>query len=453
MRPARKAATASSFAAFSTAGAASAPASARQARPEAGEALRVGRLEVEAAHGREVEPRARERQPLRPGQRAGDRHAHVGQAELREHRAVDQLDQRVHDRLRMHHHVHALGRDVEEPARLDHLERLVRERGRVDRDLRAHRPVRMRAAPRRRVARAIFSAGQRAERAARRREHEPRHVLAAAAGERLEDRAVLAVDRQQRDAAARAPRAAPARPPSPALPCWRARRRGPARIAASVGARPTAPTSPATTRSAGCSATATRPAGPTPSSGVSRAEALAQLARGRGVGHRHALGPERAHLLGELRDVAARRERRHAEALGELRRDGERLLADAARAAEQREPLHRAPPPLRTCALVRPKRRSRPRVVGERGLELRACRSRARARPRARARRRRSARAGSSRCAARRRCGSGGPRRAARARRGRRRRSSRRGSRGRSGPSSWSRSSRRAASTISPRPP
>jgi len=69
---------------------------------------------------------------------------------------------------------------------------------------------------------------------------------------------------------------------------------------------------------------------------------------------------EAAHLLGERRHVLPRAERHDAEALGELGRDGEGLLADAAGAAEQREPLQRGLPPLRTCALVRPKRRSRP---------------------------------------------------------------------------------------------
>jgi hypothetical protein len=87
-------------------------------------------------------------------------------------------------------------------------------------------------------------------------------------------------------------------------------------------------------------------------------EPLRELARCAFVRHRDALGAELSHLLGEPRDVAAGRERRHAEALGELERHRERLLPDAARAPEQREPLHR-PAPLRTCALVRPKRRSR----------------------------------------------------------------------------------------------
>ena len=52
---------------------------------------------------------------------------------------------RVDDALRMDHDADLLGREVEQPARLDHLERLVHHRRRVDRDLAAHHPVRMRA--------------------------------------------------------------------------------------------------------------------------------------------------------------------------------------------------------------------------------------------------------------------------------------------------------------------
>ncbi len=82
--------------------------------------------------------------PMRSGkpERVGDRRAHVRVAELREHRAVDVLDQRVDDALGMDDDLDRLGRDVEQPVRLDHLEALVHHRRRVDRDLASHHPVR-----------------------------------------------------------------------------------------------------------------------------------------------------------------------------------------------------------------------------------------------------------------------------------------------------------------------
>ena len=73
-------------------------------------------------------------------QRVGDRHAHVGVAEVRERGAVAQQDVGVHDRLRVHDDVDALVRRAEEVVGLDELEALVHQRRRVDRDLAAHRP-------------------------------------------------------------------------------------------------------------------------------------------------------------------------------------------------------------------------------------------------------------------------------------------------------------------------
>ena len=136
-------------------------------------------------------------------QAVGDRHAHVGRAELRQHRAVAADDHRMDDALRMDHDADLLGLQVEQPARLDHLERLVHHRRRIDRDLAAHHPVRVGAGlvgrhvgQRRRVARA--------ERPARGGQHDvvdARRPGRAVFGQALEDRRVLAVDRQQRRAA------------------------------------------------------------------------------------------------------------------------------------------------------------------------------------------------------------------------------------------------------------
>ena len=101
MPPARKAATATSLAALSTMGGAPPAFSASRARRSAGKRTWIRRLEGELADPREVEPRRRRRHAVRPGQRVGDRRAHVGRAELGQNRAVDIGDQAVDHRLRM----------------------------------------------------------------------------------------------------------------------------------------------------------------------------------------------------------------------------------------------------------------------------------------------------------------------------------------------------------------
>ena len=67
-----------------------------------------------------------------------------GIAEVRERGAVAEADERVDDRGRVHDDLDPLVREPEEEVRLDQLEPLVGERGRVDRDLRAHAPGRVR---------------------------------------------------------------------------------------------------------------------------------------------------------------------------------------------------------------------------------------------------------------------------------------------------------------------
>ena len=130
-------------------------------------------------------------------QRILDRQLHVRRAELGDHRAVDEFHQRMDDRLRVHDHVDLLGREIEQPAGFDDLERLVHHRGRIDRDLRAHAPIRM--------AQGLFDrdAGQLLGRVAEKGsaaggQHDPPHLLAAARLQRLKDGAVLAIDRKDR---------------------------------------------------------------------------------------------------------------------------------------------------------------------------------------------------------------------------------------------------------------
>ena len=72
-----------------------------------------------------------------------DRQAHVGHRELGDGGAVGELDHAVHDRLRVHDHVDPVEVDAEQLVGLDHLEALVHERRRVDRDLGAHVPGRV----------------------------------------------------------------------------------------------------------------------------------------------------------------------------------------------------------------------------------------------------------------------------------------------------------------------
>src|SRR5204863_7667090 len=81
---------------------------------DGGKAARVDVEKFEGAHFREVESRERRGDALRIEQRVLDRELHVRRRELRDDRAVDVFDHRVHDRLRMNEDVDALGRHVEE---------------------------------------------------------------------------------------------------------------------------------------------------------------------------------------------------------------------------------------------------------------------------------------------------------------------------------------------------
>ena len=77
-------------------------------------------------------------------ERVADREAHVGIRELRDRRTVAEFDHRMDDRLRVDDHVDVVVADTEQLVRLDHFEALVHQRRGVDRDLRAHFPVRVR---------------------------------------------------------------------------------------------------------------------------------------------------------------------------------------------------------------------------------------------------------------------------------------------------------------------
>jgi hypothetical protein len=112
---------------------------------QCGETLEVGRFEIETSGAQNVERFYTRAQPLRPAQRVRNRSTHVGVAQLRQHRAVDVLDQRMHDALRVNDDVDLARRQAEQQAGLDQLQALVHQRCGVDRDLAAHYPARMRA--------------------------------------------------------------------------------------------------------------------------------------------------------------------------------------------------------------------------------------------------------------------------------------------------------------------
>jgi hypothetical protein len=69
------------------------------------------------------------------------RPAHVGRTHLGDHRAVDELDHRVHDRLAVHDDVDLLRLEAEQVVHLEHLQRLVHQGRRADGDARSHAPV------------------------------------------------------------------------------------------------------------------------------------------------------------------------------------------------------------------------------------------------------------------------------------------------------------------------
>ena len=70
------------------------------------------------AEVREVEPGRRSIESCRPGEAMGNGNAHVGAAELRDQRAVTELDEAVHDRLGMHKDVDFTRRKGEQVMRV-----------------------------------------------------------------------------------------------------------------------------------------------------------------------------------------------------------------------------------------------------------------------------------------------------------------------------------------------
>ena len=195
MRPSRNAATATSFAALNAHGKVPPRSPACLARERSGNASSSTASNDERQR-LEVEPGNRRRGAIRVRQRVRDRDAHVGDPEMRQQRSVAEPHERVDDRRRVHDDLQLRVGHVEEPMRLDQLEPLVRERGGVDGDLRAHPPGRMRERLGRCDA-AELGARPSAERAARGGEDDSGDRVGAAAGEALVKSRMLAVDGEQ----------------------------------------------------------------------------------------------------------------------------------------------------------------------------------------------------------------------------------------------------------------
>ncbi len=123
-----------------------------------------------------------------------DGHAHVRLAELGLHAAVDELDHRVNDALRVNHDVDGVVRHGEEEVRLDDLERLVHHGGGIDRDPRAHVPGRVRQRLCRRD-RGELASRPAPERAARCRQQDAPNRSGRLADQALPDGRMLRVDR------------------------------------------------------------------------------------------------------------------------------------------------------------------------------------------------------------------------------------------------------------------
>ena len=139
-RPARKAATASSFAALNTAGRHPPALPAARARSRAGKAWASTGSKVQLVGSANVSGRLAPARRSGQAERERDRHVHVGRADLGDRRAVDEGDHRVDHRLRVDDDVDALVGHAEEQVGLDQLEPLVDQRRRVQRHHRPHRP-------------------------------------------------------------------------------------------------------------------------------------------------------------------------------------------------------------------------------------------------------------------------------------------------------------------------
>ena len=237
-----------------------------------------------------------------------------------------------------------LGRKIEQPARLDHLERLVHHRRRVDRDLAAHDPVRVRAGLVRRD-------GVQRRRRSRCRNGPPDAVstmwsmrsgqVARSSGRHWKiAECSLSIGSSAPPPARTA--STNSAPPTTSASLFASSRRLPACAADRQGARPAAPTIAAMTAStSGCDARSHRACGPQTTSVCDALglQPLAQRARRRAGGHRRiARLPARA-LPEQLVDAALRAQGEHLVALRVTRDHVQRVDTDRAGRPEDADPL------------------------------------------------------------------------------------------------------------------
>ncbi len=134
--------------------------------------------------------------PVGPSQGEGDRQTHVRRGHLGQRGPVGELDHRVHQRLRMDDNVDVVVGHAEEQMRLDQLETLVHQGGRVDRDERPHVPRRVRKGLfGRHLAQLVTSAAP--ERPAACGQDELAHLRGPTTAQALGERGVLGVHRDE----------------------------------------------------------------------------------------------------------------------------------------------------------------------------------------------------------------------------------------------------------------
>ena len=178
-----------------------APANRRTAERQSAERRIVRRKKRQFAVRRQIQRLRGAGVPVRVRQRILDRDFHVRHAQLRQHGVVVELDHGVDDAFAVHHHVHAIFRDTEQPGGFDDFQPFVHHGSAVDGNFRAHRPVGVAQRLRGRDVRQLCRRPAEKRPAGRRQNQFAQRAVGRRGLQALENRAVLAVYRQNRDAA------------------------------------------------------------------------------------------------------------------------------------------------------------------------------------------------------------------------------------------------------------
>ncbi len=246
----------------------------------------------------------------------------------------------VDDRLRVHDDVDPVVRRAEEVVGLDHLEALVHQRRRVDRDLAAHRPRRVLRAPRSTVTPSSSAARAAAERPAGRGQRRAGRPCPARSPAISWCSAECSESTGMSCAPVASASAVTSSPPTTSDSLLASARSIPSSAPTTSGPRPAEPTIALRTRSAPDSATSSHQA-LGPGEHLAVGPRLGRPRGGVGVGQRDPAHAVRARLRDER---LVRGARGQADELEARRADDvERLRADRAGRAEDEEPLHRRP--------------------------------------------------------------------------------------------------------------